>query len=80
VRFSHCPRYLSAQEIAVGRFKPDPRGLLIALERLQVAPENAVYTGGRVDIDYPAAAALRVSCCIIGTRPPAEKEVYATIG
>lgn len=43
----YFPVVVSAQEIAAGRFKPAPRGLLIALERLQVAPENAVY------IDYP---------------------------
>jgi phosphoglycolate phosphatase len=39
----------------VASFKPDPEGLLLALERLRVQPEAAIYVGDTV-IDAQAAA------------------------
>ena len=55
-----------AQDPAVGRFKPDPRGLLVALERLGVTPDHALYVGDRPDVDATAAAAAGVRCAIVG--------------
>jgi putative hydrolase of the HAD superfamily len=39
----------------VGRLKPHPRIIEVALQRLGVAPEEAVYIGDRPDIDGDAA-------------------------
>lgn len=46
---SDCPRY-----------KPDPSGLLLALQRLGCSPEMAVYVGDHL-VDAQAAAAARVA-------------------
>jgi HAD superfamily hydrolase (TIGR01549 family) len=62
-----------AQDADVGAFKPDPRGLLVALTRLGVEPDEAVYVGDRIDVDASTAAAAGVRCVIVGggtsTRP-----------
>jgi HAD superfamily hydrolase (TIGR01509 family) len=44
-----------AQDPEVGRFKPHPRMLQVALQRLGVAPEDAFYLGDRADVDGAAA-------------------------
>jgi putative hydrolase of the HAD superfamily len=44
-----------AQDPEVGRFKPHPRMLQVALERLGVTPEDALYLGDRADVDGAAA-------------------------
>ena len=65
---------LSAQDPSVNRFKPHPGGLLEALRRLGVAPQEAVYVGDRHDVDAPTAAAAGVPCVIVrgkGARPGA---------
>jgi HAD superfamily hydrolase (TIGR01549 family) len=46
---------LSAHDAGVQRFKPEPRGLRIALEQLGVEPEEAIYVGDRPSIDGVAA-------------------------
>ena len=50
-----------------GREKPDPYGLELALERLGVAPEAAVYAGDTVD---DQKAAVDAGCAAIGVVPP----------
>ena len=55
---------LSAQEPEVGVFKPDPRGLQVALKRLDVTGAEALYIGDRADVDAIAAAAAGVPCAI----------------
>jgi FMN phosphatase YigB (HAD superfamily) len=47
-----------AQDWDVQRFKPDSRGIRVALDRLGLGPEDAAYVGDRPDVDLPAAAAL----------------------
>jgi HAD superfamily hydrolase (TIGR01509 family) len=55
-----------AQDPGVGRFKPHPRMLQVALQRLGVAPEDAVYLGDRADVDGAAArnAGVRYVCAV----------------
>jgi HAD superfamily hydrolase (TIGR01509 family) len=68
---------VSAQDERVGAFKPNPRGILVALQDLGIEPTSALYVGDRADVDAPAAAAAGVRCVLIGPddasgeRPPA---------
>jgi FMN phosphatase YigB (HAD superfamily) len=55
-----------AQDPDVQRFKPDPRGLEVALSRLEVSRDEAVYIGDRRDVDAVAAARAGVRCVIVG--------------
>lgn len=57
---------LSAQDSRVQAFKPNPKGLLLALSELGVATEDAVYVGDRAEVDGAAAAAAHVRCVLIG--------------
>jgi len=56
---------LCAQAGDIGVFKPNPRGLRVALERLGVAPLETLYVGDRVDVDATAAHAAGVPCVIL---------------
>lgn len=58
-----------AQDESVQRFKPDPRGIVIALERLGIAPESAVYVGDRRDVDIPAAERAGVRGILLRSAP-----------
>jgi HAD superfamily hydrolase (TIGR01509 family) len=65
---------VTAQDDEIRAFKPNPRGLRVALQRLGVTPSQALYVGDRVDVDARAAAAAGVRCVIIsrhsgGTTP-----------
>lgn len=57
-----------AQDSDVQRFKPDPRGIEVAVERLGVAKNDVVYVGDRPSVDGEAAQRAGVSCVIINTR------------
>jgi putative hydrolase of the HAD superfamily len=46
---------VTAQDPEVQRFKPDPRGLEIALQRLGVGKTEAICIGDRADVDAVAA-------------------------
>lgn len=59
---------LCAQQPEIGVFKPHPRGLLVALERLGVAAGDALYVGDRADVDAAAAAAAGMRCAILSHR------------
>jgi len=61
---------LSAQDPAIDCFKPNPRGLLIALERLGAAPSESLYVGDRLDVDAPTARAAGVECAILTRHHP----------
>jgi HAD superfamily hydrolase (TIGR01549 family) len=61
-----------AQQPEVQRFKPDPQGLMIALDRLRVAPDEAVYIGDRPEIDAVAAQRAGMRCIIVGPRGAGE--------
>jgi FMN phosphatase YigB (HAD superfamily) len=54
-----------ADDPDVGRFKPDPRGLDVALQRLGVPPHEALYIGDRVEVDGVAAARAGVRFVLI---------------
>jgi FMN phosphatase YigB (HAD superfamily) len=54
-----------AQSPDVNAFKPNPRGLLVAMQRLGAAAAECLYVGDRVDVDGAAAAAAGVRCAII---------------
>jgi len=54
-----------AQDPAIGRFKPDPRGLLETLSRIGVTPGEALYVGDRAEVDGEAAARAGMSCAVI---------------
>jgi putative hydrolase of the HAD superfamily len=56
---------LCAQAPEVGAFKPHPRGLQVALERLGVTAAESLYVGDRAEVDAAAAAAAGVRCAII---------------
>jgi HAD superfamily hydrolase (TIGR01509 family) len=65
---------LCAQAPEVGVFKPDPRGLHVALERLGSTPEESFYVGDRADVDAVAAAAAGVACAIVARRRPSHDD------
>lgn len=54
-----------AQDPEVGAFKPNPMGLQVALRRMGVAAENALYVGDRRDVDGGAARAAGIRCVIV---------------
>jgi putative hydrolase of the HAD superfamily len=56
---------LCAQSKEIGVFKPNPKGLQVALDRLGAAPAHTLYVGDRVDVDAPAAEAAGVPCAIL---------------
>jgi putative hydrolase of the HAD superfamily len=61
---------VAAQDIKVQRFKPDPRGLEVVMDRLGVAKEHTLYIGDRPEVDGHAAARAGVRCIILGKKSP----------
>ncbi len=59
---------VTAQDPDVQRFKPDPRMLEVALGRLGVAKEEALYVGDRPEVDAEAAHRAGMACAIVGPR------------
>ena len=58
------------------RHKPHPEPLLLALERLQIDPQHAVYVGdSRHDMQAGRAAGLRTVAALWGPVPRAELEL-----
>ena len=53
-----------AQDRDVGKFKPHPRGLEVALAKLEVGGEHTVYIGDRPEVD--AVAAHRAGVRFVG--------------
>lgn len=58
---------VSAQDARVQSFKPNPRGILVALQDLGVGAGEALYVGDREEVDARAAAAAEMRCVLIGT-------------
>jgi FMN phosphatase YigB (HAD superfamily) len=56
----------SAQSSAIGAFKPDPRGLEVIMQLLDVGSTECLYVGDRADVDGGAALAAGVPCFILG--------------
>lgn len=67
---------LCAQSPDIGRFKPDPRGIHVTLERLGVPANQALYVGDRPDVDAAAASAAGIACVIVGRREAAADRGY----
>jgi pyrophosphatase PpaX len=58
------------------RHKPHPEPLLLALEQLQVAPQQAVYVGdSRHDMQAGRAAGMRTAAALWGPVPRSELEL-----
>lgn len=67
---------ISAQDTDVGAFKPQPRGIEVALERLNEVPEHALFVGDRPEVDAAAANAAGVPCVIVGGSNRASGESF----
>jgi FMN phosphatase YigB (HAD superfamily) len=61
---------LCAQSPDIDVFKPNPRGLLVALERLDSGRAESLYIGDRVDVDAATAEAAGVPCAILTPHRP----------
>jgi FMN phosphatase YigB (HAD superfamily) len=59
---------VSAQDPEVQRFKPDPRGLQIVLQRLKVRKNEAIYIGDRAAVDAAAATRAGIRHFILSRR------------
>ena len=59
---------VTAQDPAVQRLKPDPRGLEVVLQRLGVTKQEVIYIGDRPEIDGLAALCAGIRCLIVGRR------------
>ena len=70
---------LCADSPDVNAFKPNPRGLLLTLERLGVTPAEALYVGDRADVDAPTAHAAGVRCAILNRARPRPDGGYINI-
>jgi len=70
---------LSAQAPEVNAFKPNPRGLLVALERLGASPTQCLYVGDRMGVDAAAANAAGVRCAILTSRRVARNQSLITV-
>jgi FMN phosphatase YigB (HAD superfamily) len=64
-----------AQQPEIGVFKPHPRGLQVALERLGISACEALYIGDRADLDAVAAAAAEIPCAILAEPRRARRTV-----
>ncbi len=59
---------LCATDPDVERFKPHPRGFLVASQRWQLDPSEVLVVGDRPDADAAGAAAAGMPCVIVGKR------------
>jgi putative hydrolase of the HAD superfamily len=57
---------VAAQDPQVQRFKPDPRGLQIILERMGIRASQAMYVGDRPGIDDVTAQRAGAACILLG--------------
>jgi FMN phosphatase YigB (HAD superfamily) len=58
----------SAHDPEIGRFKPDPAGLLAVAAELGVPPAEVCYVGDRPEVDAEAARRAGMRCVIISPR------------
>ena len=70
---------LCAQTPEIGAFKPSPRGLEVALERLGVAADECLYVGDRVDVDAAAASAAGIAAVIVSSAPAPKSAGHYTV-
>jgi HAD superfamily hydrolase (TIGR01549 family) len=70
---------LCSADPAIGRFKPHPRGFLVASTRWQVDPSEVLVVGDRPDADAAGAAAAGMPCVIIGKRSPQKSSDFVSL-
>jgi FMN phosphatase YigB (HAD superfamily) len=70
---------LCAQSQDIDVFKPNPRGLLVALERLGSSRAESLYIGDRVDVDAATAEAAGVPCVILTPHRPSSLGAYTQV-
>jgi HAD superfamily hydrolase (TIGR01549 family) len=63
---SYVSVVVSGRDADVNSFKPNPTGLLKALGRMHVDPDEAIYVGDRPDVDVSTAAAAGVRAVLFG--------------
>jgi len=68
-----------AQNPNIGVFKPDPKGIRVALELLGVPANRAIYVGDRVDVDAVAAHAAGIACAILTRQPAAPTDKHVRV-
>ena len=64
----HPDEIVCAQDPDVQHFKPSPAGIVAALRRLRVQPQDAIYIGDREDVDAAAARAAQICSLILKPR------------
>ncbi len=67
----HADLVASATDPDIARLKPDPRGLLVLLERAGVPASRALMVGDRLDRDAQAARRAGVQALVLARRAPA---------
>ena len=60
---------VSSWDSDIGRFKPDPRGFLVAAQQLGCAPKRTLMIGDRDDADGAGARAAGMPFIKIGSQP-----------
>jgi FMN phosphatase YigB (HAD superfamily) len=55
----------SSEDPAVQAYKPNPKGLMVTLARLGVAPDQAIYAGDRPEVDAEAARRAGMRAVIV---------------
>jgi FMN phosphatase YigB (HAD superfamily) len=69
---------LCSADPEIGRFKPHPRGFLLASSRWQLDPSEVLVVGDRIDADAAGAAAAGMPCVIIGRPTPRESGEFVS--
>lgn len=66
---------LCSSDREINRFKPDPRGFLVAAEGWGLPPSEVLMVGDRYEVDFVGARAAGMPCVLIGKPkgvPPAD--------
>lgn len=58
---------LCSSDREINRFKPDPRGFLVAAQRWGLPPSEVLIVGDRYEVDYVGARAAGMPCVLVGT-------------
>jgi len=75
----HFDLVLCAQSPEIGVFKPNPRGLAVALHRLGVTPAECLYVGDRPDVDAAAAHAAGTASVIVSSSAGKPADRHTTV-
>jgi len=57
---------LVVSTVELGSVKPDPKPFLVALEKLQLKPEEVLFVGDRVTTDVMGAKGVGMKTCLVG--------------